>query len=126
MKPVRRAGSVSVYAVALVGAVAGVALMVAGLVEAPSRAEETVGDVKAGRAVAKRWCADCHVVSEGQRRQATDAAPTFDEIAAKKDVTRDKLRAVIANPHGKMPTQALSRDDIEHVITYILSLRPAR
>jgi len=80
-------------------------------------------DPARGLTVAKRWCAQCHVVSAEQRSAATDAAPPFREFARSPAMTPTRLRAILGDPHGRMPTNVLTRDDISNIIAYIRSLR---
>jgi mono/diheme cytochrome c family protein len=80
-------------------------------------------DAEAGRALAERWCAACHVVAEGQGA-ATDIAPAFPVIAADPARTDAWLRGWIADPHPPMPDPGLSRAQIEDVVAYLSSLRP--
>jgi mono/diheme cytochrome c family protein len=80
-------------------------------------------DMLAGREVAQRWCADCHLVAPGQATASSDSVPTFMAIAARPNVTADALRAFLAEPHGRMPPLVLSSTDIDNMAAYILSLR---
>ena len=86
-----------------------------------------------GLSVAHNWCSKCHVVSGAPRKSAANAPPTFIEIANNKDITRSHLLAMLSNPHGFispnrgfMPAPPLTRDEIRHVIAYIISLRTQR
>ena len=80
------------------------------------------GMVAAGKAVAERWCANCHVVS-GAQAQGSDQAPTWSSIAARPGTTSASLHAFLAQPHGKMPDFKLGTTDIDNVVAYILSLK---
>lgn len=77
-------------------------------------------DVKSGNAIARQWCANCHAVTPGQ--QATDAAPSFSEIAARADLSRQRLQIWLSTPHAGMPDLSLSRPDINAVIDYLQAL----
>lgn len=88
---------------------------------APGQAEE-VGDAAAGRDLARQWCSECHLVESGARG-ATDYAPPFAEIAGDSKTTEFRLRAFLRTPHDRMPNYALSRDQTDNIIAYILSLR---
>lgn len=90
-----------------------------GLVSGPALAQ----DMLAGKEVAQRWCANCHLVAPGQSTATSDSIPTFMAIAARPNVTLDGLRAFLADPHGRMPPLVLSRADIDNLAAYILSLR---
>jgi len=48
--------------------------------------------------------------------------PPFAELANNPDMTRTRLYGILNNPH-RMPTSALSRDDIKNIVAYIESLR---
>lgn len=80
-------------------------------------------DAAAGRALAERWCAACHVVVERQGA-ATDIAPAFSAIAADAGRTDAWLRGWISDPHPPMPDPGLSRAQIDDVVAYLSSLRP--
>jgi mono/diheme cytochrome c family protein len=108
---------VLVIAVALAGGVSAT-VPAAG----PARAQAPDSATK-GLAVARRWCARCHVVEAGQTAHALDAAPPFAEIARDTRMTASRLRGFLSDPHGRMPTGALSRDDLADLIAYIESLR---
>ncbi len=92
----------------------------------PVAAQVVVGDPDAGRHLSETWCTNCHVVSNRQSRGSSTGAPTFRAIAAQKDVTPMALSAFLQTPHHQMPDLHLSREEIDDVSAYILSLRPAR
>ena len=99
-------------------------LLGAWLLAAPATAQ-TVGDAANGAALARSWCANCHVVGTGtgQTPPAGDAVPTFAAIAAMPSTTALSLRAFLQTPHGRMPDFSLSRTQADDVIAYILSLK---
>jgi mono/diheme cytochrome c family protein len=78
--------------------------------------------VDAGRAVAQRWCVNCHVIGPSQA-QGSDQTASLRAIANKRGTTSGSLHAFLAVPHGKMPDQALSNADLDAVVAYILSLK---
>lgn len=80
-----------------------------------------------GLGIARTWCANCHVVEVNPARGA-DTAPTFPAIASRPGVTADGLRAFLSAQHAgpaqtRMPNLSLSRNDIENVVAYLLTLR---
>ena len=77
-------------------------------------------DVKHGEAIAKRWCASCHLVAAEQARANTDV-PSFAAIARKKEGTR-RLESFLVAPHPKMPDMSLSRAEVADLVGYIRSL----
>ncbi len=85
-------------------------------------ADAAQADVAGGRAIAQRWCANCHVVSNSQTSPVPQGPPTFIAIA-KSGMTAEQLRAFLSHPHGAMPDLALTRTEIDDLIAYIQSLR---
>jgi mono/diheme cytochrome c family protein len=84
---------------------------------------QTIGDPVAGRTLAQTWCSNCHVVAANQPQGASTGAPSFRAIAAEKSVTPMALSAFLQTPHHRMPDLHLSRDEIDDVSAYILSLQ---
>jgi mono/diheme cytochrome c family protein len=80
-------------------------------------------DVERGRALATRWCANCHVVDRTTDRATADGPPTFPAIAAKPESTADFLRAKMSAAHGKMPDLSLTKREQDDLVAYISSLR---
>lgn len=76
-----------------------------------------------GLAVAKKWCASCHLVHTGQKGPVTDAAPTFQSIVANRKATLARIRGILNNPHSKMPTNVLSRRDVDDLVEYFRKRR---
>ena len=83
-----------------------------GIVASPVQA---AGDAARGKETAERWCSSCHAV--GQAGRATDMAPSFAAIGARRD--EDYLRGFLSRPHPPMPRLELSRQDIDDLIAYI-------
>ena len=88
----------------------------------PAVAQE-VGDIAAGRRLAENWCSSCHVVDASSRQGVSNGAPTFPAIARMKSTTPMALRAFLQTPHSRMPDLHMSREEIDNITTYILSLR---
>jgi mono/diheme cytochrome c family protein len=84
---------------------------------------QDIGDAAAGRQLSETWCSTCHVVSPAPQRGASTGAPTFAAIARMKTTTPLGLRAFLQTPHDRMPDLHLSREEIDDVASYILSLR---
>ena len=77
-------------------------------------------DVQQGGVLAKRWCAVCHVVAEGQRAGNPDV-PTFASIGKRPDFDADKIANFLMSPHPKMPNMSLSRNEAADLAAYIQS-----
>jgi mono/diheme cytochrome c family protein len=77
-----------------------------------------------GEKLARRWCADCHVVAVDQQRATTDA-PAFATVARMPGFNREKLAFFLLEPHPKMPNMALSRQEAIDLADYIAGLGKA-
>jgi cytochrome c len=79
-------------------------------------------DARRGRALAERWCSECHEVASGEPA-GDPAAPDFPAIAAEPSATGYALRVFLRTPHATMPNFVLRREDINDIVSYILSLK---
>jgi mono/diheme cytochrome c family protein len=93
-------------------------MTVAGLLGSPAMA----ADAAHGADLAKRWCAACHLV-EGVQKQASADVPSFASIARRSDFTPEKVAYFLLDPHPKMPSFPLSRNEAADLAAYIGSLR---
>ena len=87
-----------------------------------ARAQE-LADANSGREFAKGVCAECHAVSTGQIASPNIAAPTFRAIANSPGMSRTALIVWFQTPHPTMPNLVLKTEDLNNVISYILSLK---
>ncbi|MGO4513641.1 cytochrome c [Bradyrhizobium sp. 2TAF36] len=85
-------------------------------------AQSAAADPQHGKDIAKRWCANCHVVESGQSN-AIDHAPPFGQIARTPDFDRTKLAFLLLRPHPNMPSLSLDRTEISNLADYISSLK---
>ena len=92
--------------------------MVIALASTPTLA----ADADQGKAIAKRWCATCHLVDRDQTN-ATDKAPPFASIARMPDFSENKLAFLLLLPHPNMPTLSLSRSETADLADYIATLK---
>ena len=93
------------------------------LLGAPVAAQQPPGDPAAGRALAQKSCAQCHVVGGGERQAAVNGVPTFAGIARDTSMTASRVQGFVQVPHPPMPDLALTRREVSDVTAYILSLR---
>jgi mono/diheme cytochrome c family protein len=77
-------------------------------------------DAFKGEALAKRWCATCHIVSPDQR-QGTTQAPPFSAVAGKPDFNERTLAYFLLTPHPRMPDMNLTRNEAADLAAYIKS-----
>jgi len=86
-------------------------------------AQGITGDAIAGHALALKSCAECHVVDDMTQTRGSDAVPSFAAIAGNKKLTVGTLRTFLQAPHGRMPDFILSREEIDNVVAYIVSVK---
>ncbi|QIP08487.1 c-type cytochrome [Bradyrhizobium symbiodeficiens] len=79
-------------------------------------------DADHGADLAKRWCASCHVVANGQAQASADV-PSFVSVARRPDFSPERLAFFLLDPHPKMPNFPLSRTEAGDIAAYIASLR---
>jgi mono/diheme cytochrome c family protein len=92
-----------------------------GLCASFASAEATPADAAHGEALAKRWCASCHIVSDDQKRGA-DNVPAFASIAKRPGFAATKIAQFLMDPHPKMPDMQLTRNEAADLGAYIASL----
>ena len=84
---------------------------------------QVIGDAAAGHDLAQTWCSTCHVIDPAPRHASDMAAPSFAAIAAMPSTTPMALSVFLQTPHAAIPDLHLSRDEIDDLTAYILSLR---
>jgi len=106
------------------GAAAGVALIMGltGCVAAdrggPTGHVETSA-AELGHAYAIEVCASCHAVEPGQLVSPNVAAPSFEALATRPDMTRPALSALLRSPHRNMPSLIVEPDRIDDLAAYL-------
>ena len=88
-----------------------------------SSAAQHIPTPSVGHKLAETWCSSCHVVGPTQARGTSTGAPPFVAVADMSSTTAMSLRAFLATPHWRMPDLHLTRDEIDDLAAYILSLR---
>ena len=89
----------------------------------PAAAQPEPGDPASGLRLSATWCANCHRVAPGGPGPSTDAAPTFRAIAQMPSTTSMSLRVFLQTPHPNMPDYRLTREELDDVVAYLLTLR---
>jgi mono/diheme cytochrome c family protein len=79
-------------------------------------------DVNKGAQIARQWCANCHIIDGNPVGAVPQGPPSFPAIAHS-GMTADQLRAFLSHPHGAMPDLALTRVEVDDLISYIETLR---
>jgi len=103
-----------------IGTTAGIVLVVA-----TAGAGEARTYAARGQALAKQWCSQCHGMGPNES-SLTPKIPSFSEIAAESSVTEPSLRVFLRTSHSTMPNLILNQGDTDDIVSYILSLKPAR
>jgi len=85
----------------------------------------TRGDPANGSRLAEQWCAACHVVSP-QQQHATADAPPFSVIGQRPDFSAEGLAFFLMEPHPKMPSMSLTRQEAADLAAYIVSVSGQR
>lgn len=84
--------------------------------------QPAAADQQHGKDIARRWCANCHIVETGPTT-AVDHAPPFSQIARTPDFDQTRLAFLLLRPHPNMPTFSLDRAEVSDLADYIRSLR---
>jgi len=82
-----------------------------------------VGDVAQGWVLAEQWCAACHAI--GGTAVLADTPPAFEVIVGERGRDADWIAAWLVAPHPNMPDLSLTGAEIDALIAYMESLRPA-
>lgn len=103
-------------------AVSLAALTVAGL--SPAMAQPGT-DVLRGHLFAHHVCGQCHAVDQGRYVSPNTAAPPFESIMSQEENTDMVLLVWLHTPHQSMPDIRVESQDLQDLIAYMSSLRPA-
>jgi cytochrome c len=79
-------------------------------------------DATRGKALVQQGCASCHAVEPGQQ-SPNPKAPTFSAIAGEPSTTAYGLHVFLQTTHATMPNFVINPDDIDDIVSYILSLK---
>lgn len=94
-------------------------LVLAGLALLPSAAW-AAGNAANGEALARVWCANCHVVDDS--KSGRDTAPSLSEVAQRGAPDQLQARAFLSSPHPPMPNFNLARQQIDDIVAYLRTL----
>ena len=76
-----------------------------------------------GEALARAWCANCHLVADNQDMPATADVPSFASMANDEAFTESRMSGFMRNPHPPMPDLSLSNDEVDDILAYIRTLK---
>jgi mono/diheme cytochrome c family protein len=103
----------------------GVAIFLAVSIFASPLCAQEDGDSRAGLALARSVCSDCHATQPHQLQSPNPRAPTFSELATTPGMTVSALTVALTTPHAGMPMFRLTQQERGDIIAYILSLKPS-
>lgn len=104
-------------------ALAGAVLMHGALSVASTAHAAQLGDMDEGLKFAAQKCASCHDITSQNPMTTASGAPTFHVIANTSEISRTSLSYWMLSSHPKMPGMMIEQQDLDNVITYILSLK---
>jgi mono/diheme cytochrome c family protein len=78
-------------------------------------------DVAAGKDLAARWCASCHLIAADQNPVPT-VAPSFAAIGRRPGFDVNRLAKSMQFPHPAMPGRELAREQADDIAAYIATL----
>lgn len=76
----------------------------------------------AGRRVAERYCADCHLIARTGARPGLKA-PGFLTISRRAVASEAWIVSFLSRPHATMPTVYLDANDALNIASYIVKLK---
>ena len=107
----------------LLGATSLLAVGFGSVAWAAQSSDAQAGDLERGQKLAKAWCASCHAVEPGAQPPFA-GVPSFRDVARLPSTTAASLHAFLATPHGgDMPAVKLNGDELDAIVTYVLSLK---
>lgn len=82
-------------------------------------------DTDAGRALAERLCARCHMAPGQGEKQGPNDIPGFNAIAQRRNQTHEGIVAWLRSIPPMMPNHHLSQDEMHALAAYIVTLGAA-
>ncbi len=78
-----------------------------------------------GQKIAEASCGACHQIY-GDRTSAASAnsGPSFQAISRMPSTTQLSIKVFLQTPHANMPNLILSREEMDALASYIVSLKP--
>lgn len=88
--------------------------------------QEAPGSPRVGLQLSQSLCSNCHLVTGDQDGRALSDVPAFSTIANTPGASAEVLAGKVIVPHPEMPEISLTRNELQHIIAYILSLKNER
>lgn len=80
-------------------------------------------EIEAGRAMAERLCAVCHMNPGQGEKAAVSGVPSFQAVANRPAQTFEGVEAWLQSVPPMMPNHRLTRDEIHVLARFVMSLR---
>lgn len=87
--------------------------------------ETAKADQSRGRVLAEQRCSQCHGVKRSEKSPNV-AAPSFTDVAAEPSLIEYTLRVFLRTPHPTMPNLIIKPDEMDDIVSYIVSLKRKR
>lgn len=85
--------------------------------------ESALSAAERGFSIAEGSCAECHAISAGEPQSPNPAAPAFDALANRPDMTRTALAVLLRTPHRTMPNLIVESEKVDDLSAYLSTLR---
>lgn len=90
---------------------------------ASQRPDDGGGEAARGLAYARNACASCHAIEGGQLTSPHPAAPSFQSLADRQDLSRIGLTVLMQTSHQAMPDLIVTSDEIVDLWAYLSLLQ---
>jgi mono/diheme cytochrome c family protein len=81
------------------------------------------GDASRGFAYASETCSSCHAIARRDSRSPRSAAPSFQALADRPDMSRIGLAVLMQTSHQEMPDLIVGSQEIADLWAYMSTLR---
>ncbi len=85
-------------------------------------AQDLPGNIASGRHTAESWCTRCHQIYLDELTPFS-YPPNFVEIANMPSTTALAINVFLRTSHDVMPNYRLSREEIDDIVVFIMSLK---
>jgi len=100
----------------------GSAVLASALVVALNAEQSARADKSTGKVLAEQRCSQCHGVKRGEKSPYV-AVPSFTDVADEPSLTEYTLRVFLKTPHSTMPNLIIKPDEMDDIVSYIVSLK---
>jgi mono/diheme cytochrome c family protein len=85
-------------------------------------AQDLPGNIASGRHLAESWCTRCHEIYLDEFAPFS-YPPNFVEIANMPSTTALAINVFLRTSHDVMPNYQLSREEVDDIVAFIMSLK---